>query len=172
MTLSPITLKIAYKTSVSFPCLIVLSWMVGIFFPLEFADGEIELVYYSMCYYGLPISVLLTLTGIIKKEDRFDTILFKIFMIICASVLAMLLMTIIAFGSMCGWTTERELYEYKQIPTTKIILRSYGCGAVDSSPILYKVSEISQVTPYLIWSADIDTNKIDKSDWRRIEAVK
>lgn len=78
-------------------------------------------------------------------------------------------MVMTLFAGMCDWTTDKIFFKNKQNSSIKIVQRSFGCGATDSSPATLKVFKVREITPYLIWVTSIDTNQINKVDWKRIE---
>lgn len=164
-------LKIIYWTSILLLCFWVLTAILGTFIPLEFANNDSEFVFDSIRFYGFPIAIILTLTGTIKEKDTSGVITTKIIWTLCVSAFSIFVMIMTLFAGMCDWTTDKVFFERKQNSSIKIVQRSFGCGAMDSSPATLKVFKISEITPYLIWLTKIDTNKINRSEWTRIETI-
>jgi len=162
-------LKIVYWTSIFLICFWLLAALLEPFIPLEFANNEGEYVYDSIHFYGLPIVIMLTLTGTIKKKDALGLIVAKIFGTICAAAFSAFVMIATLLAGMCDWTTDRVFFENKQNPSIKIVQRSYGCGAIDSSPATLKVFKVREIAPYLIWVTNIDTSQINKSEWTMVD---
>ena len=120
-------------------------------------------------FYGFPVAIILTLTGTIKKKDTTGTMVLKIFITIVISAFSLLVMIMALFAGMCDWTTDKVFFENKHRTSTKIVQRSYGCGATDGSAATIKIVKVKEITPYLIWVASIDTTKINKGEWTRRE---
>lgn len=164
-------LKIAFWTSIILPCFWILTAILGNFIPLEFANNDGEFIYDSIRFYGFPIAIMLTLTGTIKSKDTSGIIATKIFLTICVSVFSIFVVVMTLFAGMCDWTTDKVFFENKQNSSIKIVQRSFGCGATDSSPATLKVFKVREFTPYLIWVTSIDSNQINKSEWTRMENI-
>ena len=162
-------LKIVFWTSILLPCFWVLTAILGNFVPLEFSNNYSEFIYDSIRGFGFPIAVMLTMTGTIKSKDKAGIIATKLVLTIVAAAFSFFIIVMTAFAGMCDWTTDKIFFENKQNSSIKIVQRSFGCGATDSSPATLKVFKVSEITPYLIWVTSIDTNQINKSEWIRIE---
>jgi hypothetical protein len=163
--------KIVRWSSIIFLCLWVLIPVLGGFVPLELRrHSTIEYIYEWIYFHGFPIAaILLTLTWI-KRKDRLSLFMAKIILAICVAVISGIIAGIVLFSDMCAWTTRKTLFENKQNSSIKIVLRSYGCGATDSSYPTYETFKIREITSDIIWGAtEIDTNQINKNEWRRIE---
>ncbi len=127
-------LKIIYWSSILLLCFWILTAILGNFIPLEFANNDGEFIYDSIRFYGFPIAILLTLTGTIKEKDTSGVIAIKIFGTMLVSAFSVFVMFMTVFAGMCDWITDKVLFENNKNPTTKIVQRSFGCGATDSSP--------------------------------------
>ena len=165
-------LKTVYWTSILILCLWILTTIFGTFIPLEISNSNFEIIYDRIRFYGIPIAIILTLTGTIKNKDTAGTVTIKVFATIVISLFSVFVMVMTLFAGMCDWTTENVIFENKLNPSTKIVQRSFGCGATDSSPATLKVFKVKEITPFLIWTTTIDTNQINKSEWTRIEQIK
>lgn len=165
-------LKIVYWTSILLICFWVLTAISGNLIPLEFADNDSEFIYDYIRFYGLPIAIMLTLTGTLKGKDPSFIIAAKIFLTLCIAGLSILFVFMSLITSMCDWTTHEVFFESRQNPSIRIVQRSYGCGATDSSPATYSLFKVRELSPYLIWVTKADTNQINKDEWRRVESVK
>lgn len=162
-------LKIIYWTSILLLCFWILTAILGNFIPLEFAYNDSEFIYDSIRFYGFPIAILLTLTGTIKEKDTSGVIATKIFGTIFVSAFSVFVMFMTLFAGMCDWTTDKVFFENNKNPTTKIVQRSFGCGATDSSPATIKLFKVREFTRHLIWITSVDTSQINKNEWTRIE---
>lgn len=160
--------KIIYWTSTFLLCFWILTGVFGRFFPLEISDKDAELMYESFRFYGFPIAIILTLTGTVKKGDTSGNVVSKVFLTLLIAAFSVIIMFMTLFFEMCDSTTVKVLFENKQNASIKIVERSFGCGATDSSPATFKIFKIREISSYLIWVTAIDTTQIDKSKWKRV----
>ncbi|MFA9213584.1 MAG: hypothetical protein ACEQSR_07020 [Candidatus Methylacidiphilales bacterium] len=164
-------LKVIYRIALFMLIFWLGAAVLSSFIPLEFASQNFEHAYYSIRFYGVPIAIVFTLTGTIKKKESWVEIISKIVLTIFACFGSLVIMTMILFGGMCAWTTDKVLFELKNQPTIKIEERSYGCGATDSGPSKLGIFKVRNFTPYFVYATPIDTNEIDKSEWLRIKQI-
>ena len=136
---------------------------------MEFTHDSDEIFFDQIWFFGLPIAILFTLTGTLKREDTKGTAFAKTISTILFAFLPFLFAIATALSGLCSWTTEKILFENKNDKSTKIVLRDFGCGAVDSTSPTPGVFKIKYYTSHFIWVSEIDTNKIDKNLWIRIE---
>jgi uncharacterized membrane protein len=165
----PFLFKIIYWVSIFAICFWVLTPILGLFVSLEFTSNEIENAYETTRFYGLPFAILLTLTGTIKDPDTSNSNGQKILLTLLIAGISFFIMIITLFSGMCSWTTDKVFFEDKKNSSIKIVERDYGCGATDSGKPIYKTFKVHEVTKYLIWVTEIDTNKIDMSEWTRVD---
>jgi len=164
-------LKASYRTALFMLIFWLGAAVLSNFVPLEFASQTIEHTYYSIRFYGVPIAIIFTLTGTLKRKETWVEIISKIVLTIFACFGSLAIMTIMLFGGMCAWTTDKVLFERKNQLTIKIEERSYGCGATDSGPSKPGVFKVSNFTPYFRYATPIDTNEINKSEWLRVKQI-
>jgi hypothetical protein len=119
----------------------------------------------KICFYGIPLAVLMTLTGTIKAKDKPEAIIMKIIATFLISVGTFIISMFLLFVGMCGWTTNKVLYENKNNNSLKIVERYYGCGAVDSDYPDYKTFKMKEISKNIYWYSRIDTNTINTSEW-------
>jgi hypothetical protein len=81
----------------------------------------------------------------IKKEYSRDRIIATVGLTVLASVICFLVLLFSVFAGMCAWTDNKTLFIKANDPTTKIILRDYGCGATDSGSPIYKVFKVKDL---------------------------
>ena len=133
--------------------------------PLQFATASDRDAWDTFRYIAIPVCLLLTLSGTIRKHDNAGIILAKCIGTVLTAVLVLFVMAMAAFGDMCNWDTERILFENKNDRSQKILLRSFGCGATDSSSPLLQVVKATYYTPHLFHLTAIDTTTIDRTVW-------
>ena len=163
-------LKIVRWTSVIFLCLWLLLPILGLFIPLEFVNNSrSEEIYIMIRFCGFPIAAVLSVLTWIKSKDTSYIVVGKIILAVCVAVVSWGVSVIALLGGVCGYITDNVFFENKQKPSIKIVQRHYDCGAFDSDYPTYKIFKIKEITSDFIWATEIDTNKIDKNEWIRIE---
>ena len=139
---------------------------------LEFTNDAIKSRYESARLYLLPLSILLTLCGLIGVNKSRSNIEARIGLTVLAAFASFIFLCIRIFAGMCGWTDERIMFTKATDPNSQIILRGYGCGATDSGYPTYRSFKVKKVAPYLNSVVGIDTAQLDKSVWMRIDYQK
>lgn len=161
--------KIIYWISITLIFLFVVVPFIGQFTPLEITNKSFQDKFEQFRFFGLPVAILLTLFGTLKSKDSGERKTGKIALTITICIISIVILFITVFASMCKWTDNKILFENIHDNTTKIVLRNFGCGATDSGTPNYKVCKIKNISPALIWLTNIDTTKIDKQIWRRVD---
>lgn len=99
----------------------------------------------------------------------------KPLMLLLATQLAMIMSfvifagaSILAFGDLCSLTNDKILFKHRTDKNRIIMLRSFGCGAVDSTPNVNSAYELKPITTWLNTAAYVDTHAIDHSQWERV----
>jgi len=165
-------LKIVHWISIIFLFLWILIPILGLFIPLEFANNDSEEIYIMIRFYGFPIAAtLLILTGMMKRKHTVTLIVTKAIIAICIAIFSFFIAAIFLLGGVCGWITDNKMFfENKQNPSIKIVMRSFDCGAFDSSYPDFKAYKVRKITKDFIWATKIDTNQINKNEWIRVES--
>jgi hypothetical protein len=73
-------LKILFWTSISLLSFWSLTPLLGIFIPVEFSTENYENIFDGIRFYGVPVAIIFTLTGTLKKKDTIGIILTKVFL--------------------------------------------------------------------------------------------
>jgi hypothetical protein len=160
--------KIVYWTSLVLIFGFVIVPFVGQFTPLELTNDNLQDSFEQVRFFGLPIVILLTLFGTLKSKDSPGSKTTKIVVTICISLFSFFVLFMTVFAGMCRWTNNKILFENISDKTAKIVLRDFGCGAIDSGTPTYKVCKVKYITASLIWVTSIDTTKIDREIWQRV----
>ena len=149
--------------SLAFIMLTVFSLTVGQVLPIEFEDYKVMHSYYDIIMQGLPIAVLLTLIGTIKKKNSKTKNWILVGLTILTSIISFAIMISlilrIGFGA---WTTETILYRHKT-ERKEIKEQLFDIGALG-----YGGRRTVQIKPYLeywVFVTEIDTLKINKDHW-------
>jgi hypothetical protein len=161
--------KIVFGIALVFLFLWMISPIVRAVLNLEFASDSFKMDYKQFLFYAVPIAVILTLCGTLRKLDKIVILLVKIFGTLAIAVIFIGLIAISVFGDMCIYTEKEVLFESKTKPDTKIVVREFGCGATDSQGPSESVFEIQYCNDYFIRTRKIDTTKIDRNEWIKVE---
>ena len=161
-------LKVIFWSSVGFIALILVAALLLHTLPLTFATGDDEDMFDRLAFGGLPIAILLTLTKTIKRTETKSTIVTKTVLTVVAAIIPVLIAFATALG-LCTWQTGKTLFNKKDDATTKIVLREFGCGAVDNTAPDCNVVEIKYITSHFMWISAIDTTTMDRTVWSRSE---
>lgn len=135
---------------------------------IEFATDDFKSSYKEFLFFAVPIALLFTLTGTLKPKDTAGIVILKTLGTVGVAFVIMFIMFMSIFADMCAYYNEDVLYEHKDDPSTQIVVRSFGCGATDSSPASMHVQQLEYFTKYFIRATAIDTATIDKSQWNKV----
>lgn len=162
--------KIIFWVSIA----IIITWMIislfGKVIPLEIKIGKSGGAYQVFLFYALQTAVMFTLFGTLKQKDSKKRLIIKVILTCVIAVAACFLTLVTVFSGMCSWNTDRILFEKKDAPDTQIVLRRKGCGKEKDIYPLYKTSKVKYIISDLYWIKDIDTNQLDKKQWKRAGA--
>lgn len=158
---------IFWASIVAIVCWVIIA-LFGKVIPLEIKIGKSGNFHQLFVFYGLQTAVIFTLAGTLKVTDSKKLLLGKIALTLVIAFVAAFLAFITVFSGMCSWNTDRTLFEQKDNPGTQIVLRRKGCGSDQKTYPIYKTCKVVYITSSLFWINDIDTNRIDKSLWKRV----
>ena len=139
---------------------------IGRVIPLTYTDGDGFFAGFSA---GIPLAILLTLSGTLKKRDHVIDIIAKIVATVLVSAVTLYILALVSLGDMCRSTVERALFENRNDHSDKIVLRSFGCGATDGTSSSHAVVRAKYITSNLFWRTNIDTTKLDRTVWVRVD---
>ena len=143
--------------------------ILGHYTSIEFTNDSYADFFEEMRFFALPIIILCSLSWTITKEDKTEIKVVKVVLTIVASIFSVAILFTAIWSGMCAWTTNRILFYNKSDTATKIVLRDFGCGATDSGSPTYRVCKIENISSYLIRVTTIDTTKIDRKIWIRVD---
>ena len=161
-------LKIIYWSSISILCFVVISTILLWCLPIEFIDKYVE---ETFSIFRLTVILLAIFLFVINKfkNGGFLKTFGKIMLTGLALFVIYFIVGILSFGSLCGYTFDNFLFENKENPKVKIIKKSFGCGAVDSTPATMHFYKSIDFLNIFRWISEIDTTKINKAEWNRID---
>ncbi len=165
--------KIIYRISLLFIVLILLTVLLVRFIPLEYAKPAYENYFDILFFGGIPAAILLLISRIgyapMDSKQKKQTII-KYFLLSVGCFFIFFLYALLSWSDgMCRYNTIRTLYTHRTVPSTHIILRGYGCGAVDGGPPNISTAKLRTCTPLFNYISPIDTSKIKKEEWIRVE---
>jgi hypothetical protein len=157
--------KLVFWLSLAVLFLFLIVPIIGNTLPLELSDDSLKSRFEEIRLFAVPIAILLTLSGTLKRKDDKGKNILIIVSTVMIAVLSLLGLFASVFMDMCAWNDRKILFVNDS--GEKIILRDYGCGAVDSGSPIYNTVKIKRIAPGLNRVTDVDTSKIDKKIWLR-----
>ena len=148
--------------------LYLFDWTIAQFIPIEFTNNKISQNINLYSIYILPVSIILTLFGLFNRKREKIYIIGRIILTITASFLLIFILTRLSSIIMllCVNNTGTILFENKINNSIKIVERHEDAGLFGEGPI--EISKIRPLTKWFIISTKIDTTKIDRIEWKRI----
>lgn len=147
--------------------LIILPIMIHVL-RLEFTNNDEELAYDNFTFIGLPVLIVLTLTGTLKRNDTAVNAISKIGITLFIALNPILIIFSTALDGMCKWTTDKDLFENRNDQSIRIVRRGLGCGATDSGGLVFDIFKTENYTSHFIRVSKFDTLNINKTEWRLI----
>ena len=130
----------------------------------EFADWKLSQQFYDTIIQGLPIAILFTLTGTIKRTNNQSKNFTIIVVTIIGSIVSFSLMVSMLFSvNFLSITNHILLYKGRTNQTTIIMTQTIGQGALGADG-----HRIVKLEPFFyFWNkiTIVDTTTIDKADW-------
>ena len=156
--------RILYWLAIAFIVISLYSYIFAPNIPIQFRDADLSNYYHGILLFAFPIAILLTLFGTLKTEYNH----FKILIIITiTSLISIIIFTLsLKFVFLPGyghWVDLTVLYRSKKESNIKIANQLYDVGAFG-----YRGKRTVKIKPFLYLyetAQDIDTTKIDKSQW-------
>lgn len=163
-----ITLNIIFKTifflSILFVVLTFYSFTFGQTLPYEFADWRLSRQFYNLIMQGLPLALLLTLTGTLKRKNAKAQNIKIIVVTIIGSIVCFFIMANMLFSvGFLTITNDTLLYKHKTKPTTTIMKQTIGQGALGEDG--HRIVQVESFLKFWNKTTIVDTTKLDKSDW-------
>lgn len=155
-----------FRVAILFIVMTIFSLTLGQILPFEFADYRIKHSFYDIIMLGLPIAVLLSLFGTIRKENSKTKNWTFVGLTVLASILSFFLILFLIFTIGFGaWLTETILYrhktENKEIKEQLFDVGAFGYGGK-------RIVETKPFLKYWISVTNIDTTSVDKDQWEYI----
>jgi len=156
--------------TIAFFILLFAGLMLFSLFSLEFKKSSYGNDFYFYLIFLIPIALLLTMTGTIKKKNSKDKNWgiagLTTFIAIGVFVIMFSLLMQIAFG---GWTNERILYRNIKNKSVSINEQIWDVGALGYDRNSRRVVELRPIFNYFYKVKNIDTAKLDKSEWTFVD---
>lgn len=155
--------KIIFWTAIAFIVLTIFSLTIGQILPYEFADYKIMHKFYDIIMQGLPITILLTLFGTIKRKKTKTQNLTLLGLTVLTSLLSFFVMVSLIFRIGFGaWTTVTTIYRHKT-ENKEIKEQQFDVGALGYGG--RRIVEIKPILNFWILPTKIDTAKMNKNEW-------
>ena len=156
--------KFLFWISVSLITFWILSPVMRLVVKIEWRTPELLESYQQFVRIGFPLAIFFAFILSIKKNEDASPITAKI---LAAVIFPIVSFGILLFSGFCGYV-NRELF-HEKAGSSKIIERRIDCGAIDSGDSEYRTVKVSPFLGYFNYITEIDTNKIDKNNWSRLE---
>ena len=155
--------KTIFWTAIAFIGLTIFSLTIGQILPYEFADYKIMHKFYDIIMQGLPVAILLTLFGTIKRKKTKTQNLTLLGLTVLTSILSFFVMVSLMFRIGFGaWTTVTTIYRHKT-ENKEIKEQQFDVGALGYGG--QRIVEIKPILKFWILPTKIDTAKINKNEW-------
>lgn len=156
--------KTIFWTAIAFMVLTFFSLTIGQILPYEFADYKMMHNFYDTIIQGLPVAILLTLFGTIKRENTKAKNWTFLGVTVLTSIISFVIMVSLIFKIGFGaWTTVTTIYRHKT--EDKVIKEQlFDVGALGYGG--QRIVEIKPILKYWVLPTTIDTLKINKNEWK------
>lgn len=159
------TRKAIYLFSKAIIVLFFLTITLGQVLPVEFTNPNLKETYYSFILFGVPIAILLTLTGINRKTDRT--------LVVARSILTPLIAIISFFViinlmlrfdlGMTSWDEREILFHQKARPEVVVVKETGTVGVFGAKTT--RIVKKTSFTPVFQMVQEVDTLLIDSKYW-------
>ena len=165
------TLKIFPRTIFYLAILFFLLLIGGIIlfsiFSLEFKKSSDGSTLYLYLIFLIPMALLLTMTGTIKKRNsknkNWGIAGLTILIAVAVFMIMFSLLMQVAFG---GWTNEAILYRNNKNKNISINEQIWDVGALGYDRESKRIVELKPFLNYFYQVKQIDTGKLDKTEWK------
>ena len=143
------------------------------FGPIEIT-GDLKDMFQNWRFVSVPFAILFTLTGTLGPDDTFGVWMMKVILTLIIDAFVVFVMIVAILGDMCEYSDRQVLFQNKNDPSDKIVMRDFGCGATDSTPATLSIAHIKYFTPhvFIVKEKYMDTSAIDHSKWVRVQQEK
>lgn len=160
-----------FSTVIFWTAILLLILWIGIPFianisGLILTNKQLSSLYHNTRYIVVPAAFLLTLFKTLKKGSAWHVEMRIILLTAGAAIFSVLVFMSGFFDGLCGSTTKSTLYVNRQVPSSKIFLKEYGCGAA-SAGTTPEVVRVDTVFTIFIRNTPIDTTTLDTTIWIR-----
>jgi hypothetical protein len=137
--------------------------------PVEFEDKNfgkeiLEAGFYIVFFDAL----LIMLFFIIKENDKLPKLIIKAVLSFLITIPFYFILVVICIAaSPPNVTKEQTIFIYKADETTKIVERFTSSGFFGGDETSSGIVKTEKINNYFIWVSEIDTTKLNKSEWIR-----
>jgi membrane protease YdiL (CAAX protease family) len=152
--------------TITFFALLFTGLVIFSLFSLEFRKSNDGNNLYFYLIFFIPLALLLTMTGTIKKKNSKDKNWgiagLTIFIAIAVFVIMFSLLLQVSFG---GWTNEAILYRNNKNKNISINQQIWDVGALGYDRGSTRIVELRPIFNYFYQVKKVDTTTLDKSEW-------
>ncbi|MFN4122737.1 MAG: hypothetical protein ACK4GL_05455 [Flavobacteriales bacterium] len=158
--------KLIFYAALAFIVLSFLSLTLAQVVPIEFAEADVKFAYYETIMQGLPIAILLTLFGTIRRNNKIAHNWAFVGLTVMVSIASFYMMVVLIFQLSFGsWIKVNTIYRHKS-QTKEIQEQWFDIGALG-----YGGQRIVVIKPFLkywIIPSNVDTTKLNKKEWEMV----
>jgi hypothetical protein len=155
--------NIIFWISISFIAFSIISLTIGLMLPYEFCDNKLKNNFYLTIIIGLPIGILFTLFGTIKKKNsRVQNWILLVVTVLISIVSFNLILGLILKLSFGSWRTVTTIYRHKT-KDLEIKEQWYDVGGLGYGG--HRIVEIKPFLYFWILPKPIELLKINKTEW-------
>ena len=129
-------------------------------------DKRLSNFYHSTRYIVVPAAFLLSLFKTLKKGNTWHVELRTVLLTVGAASFSILYFVTGFFEGLCESTTTDTLFINRDQPSSRIVLREFGCGAA-SEGVREEIVRIDTVFDIFIRVNEVDTSSLDRGLWIR-----
>lgn len=157
-------LRAGFLVNVVCLSIVVFAFTVGQMVPIEFSNLNARNVFYSFGYYAIPVGILLTLTGTIKKDDGWKKVASKVVLTVSAALASIAILVASLFTVGFGaWVDLGTTFRAKEDRRIRIVEQLYDIGAFGYGG--RRLVKTIPITPWFDYVEEIDSSAIDRSQW-------
>lgn len=159
-----IILRTIFWLSIAFLVVTFFALTFGTSSSYEFADSKLSHQFYNLIGQGLPIAILLTLTGTIKRTKKKSKNISVIIVTILGSIYSIFIVINMLFSvGFLTITNDKILFKNRTNPTTMIVAQTIGQGALGADG--HRIVKLEPLLKFWNKSTFVDTAMMNRTEW-------
>lgn len=116
-------------------------------------------------FYALPLGIICTLFGTIKKGNKNIVLIEKLNITLILALITSGFSFFSIFTEICDYTITKSLFINVNDTTNMIVETKFGCGAYDSDPERVDIFEVNTYFNTFSFFTRVDTALLDRNNW-------